>query len=337
MRVFVCEFVTGGGLVGQAMPAGLAREGDMMLRALVGDLADVPGIEVVFPRDARLGDPGLPGRIRWIGQGDDPWRDWAGALAEVDAGWPVAPESAGVLERLSGLVLGAGRTLLACPPAAVRQAASKRLTAQHLVSHGIAALPGMPLPEALAHGLPPAQAGWVVKPDDGAGAEDTLLFRSAEELAQGAPADPAGFIVQPYLPGRAASLSLLCADGRAALLSCNLQDVRIAGGRFRFHGSNVGGSEEHRGLYAPLAARIAAALPDLWGHVGVDLVEATGGPVVLEINPRLTTSYVGLRRALGRNPAALALELLGRDLPAIALPTGRQSARVDVDVDGAAA
>ena len=60
-------------------------------------------------------------------------------------------------------------------------------------------------------------------------------------------------------------------------------------------------------------------------------MEAPGGPVVLEINPRLTTSYVGLRPALGRNPAALVLELLERELDAIALPEARQPARVDVD------
>jgi predicted ATP-grasp superfamily ATP-dependent carboligase len=46
----------------------------------------------------------------------------------------------------------------------------------------------------------------------------------------------------------------------------------------------------------------------LWGYVGVDLVLADAGPIVLEINPRLTTSYCGLRDALGINPAALVLD-----------------------------
>jgi tyramine---L-glutamate ligase len=35
-----------------------------------------------------------------------------------------------------------------------------------------------------------------------------------------------------------------------------------------------------------------------------------GDLVVLEINPRLTTSYAGLGRALGCNPAGLVLDLL---------------------------
>ena len=64
------------------------------------------------------------------------------------------------------------------------------------------------------------------------------------------------------------------------------------------------------GRWARLADRVAAAIPGLWGYVGVDLLLTPAGPVVLEINPRLTTSYCGLRAALGINTAALVLGLL---------------------------
>jgi predicted ATP-grasp superfamily ATP-dependent carboligase len=50
-------------------------------------------------------------------------------------------------------------------------------------------------------------------------------------------------------------------------------------------------------------------MPELWGYAGVDLMQCEQGPRVLEINPRLTTSYAGLRQSLGINPAALVLEL----------------------------
>lgn len=54
------------------------------------------------------------------------------------------------------------------------------------------------------------------------------------------------------------------------------------------------------------AARAAVgALPGLRGHVGVDLVAAPDRCVVIEVNPRLTTSYVGLRRVLRANLAEL--------------------------------
>jgi hypothetical protein len=56
-----------------------------------------------------------------------------------------------------------------------------------------------------------------------------------------------------------------------------------------------------------LAARAIAAMPPAVGFVGVDLVlgPAPDGSedYVIEINPRLTTSYVGLRAAARTNLA----------------------------------
>ena len=83
-----------------------------------------------------------------------------------------------------------------------------------------------------------------------------------------------------------------------------------ADGRFTYRGGKLP-------LEAPLdarARRIAlaaiAALPEPRGYLGVDLVlgEADDGSAdrVIEINPRLTTSYVGLR-ALARSNLAAAM------------------------------
>ena len=63
--------------------------------------------------------------------------------------------------------------------------------------------------------------------------------------------------------------------------------------------------------YAGLASAVARALPGLWGYCGVDFIETDSGPQVLEVNPRLTTSYAGLRRATGLNCAQLVLDLPG--------------------------
>ncbi len=47
---------------------------------------------------------------------------------------------------------------------------------------------------------------------------------------------------------------------------------------------------------AAAAARAVGLVPGLRGYVGVALVLAAGGCFLIEIDPRLTTSYVGLRR-----------------------------------------
>ena len=190
--------------------------------------------------------------------------------------------------------------MIGSDPETIRLTASKTATAAHFCDHGIAAVP-----TGTVAAPPESDHGWVVKPDDGAGCEETWLVRDRRDLVRWE--GEVGRIVQPFVPGRPASLSMLCRDGAARLLSSNLQTIVVEEGRFRHLGGRVGaGLKAHEDL----AVRIAAALPDLRGYVGVDLVDTDDGPLVLEINPRLTTSYAGLRALLGANPAGLVLDLL---------------------------
>ena len=72
-----------------------------------------------------------------------------------------------------------------------------------------------------------------------------------------------------------------------------------------------------------LSQRIAETLPGLWGYIGVDLIRMNDGALtVLEVNPRLTTSYCGLHAALGINVARALLRLVGDDtLPQLKFST----------------
>ncbi|WP_431854775.1 ATP-grasp domain-containing protein [Azospirillum sp.] len=312
-RVFVCEYVTGGGLEDGPMAA-LLPEAEMMVAALVQDLTAVEGVQVTLARDRRLPPPGVPVPLHRV-SADDPWWQWERALAGHDALWPLAPETGGLLERLSRMAADAGVRLLGSAPDAVAVAASKSATAAALAAVGVPVVPTFP-PDA----PPPAGHGWVLKPDDGAGAEGVRRITIWSDVG-----DTAGMVVQSYVPGVPASLSVLCRDGRAWLLSANAQRIEIdAGGAFAYRGSDVGALAGRAAELRPLAEAVAAALPGLWGYVGIDLVLTDAGPVVVEVNPRLTTSYVGLRRALRVNPVALVLALLtGEPHPpdAGALPT----------------
>jgi predicted ATP-grasp superfamily ATP-dependent carboligase len=327
LRILVCEYVTGGGLAGRDLPPSLAREGDMMLAALVKDLGALAGIEVLATRDSRLPPPDFPARFHRVEPGDDPWAVWRALLATADAFWPVAPEQDGILESLSLLARESGRRLIGCRPPAIRLTASKRATAEQLAARGVAAVPGWPPGQ-----IPDAADGWVVKPDRGAGCEDTILFRRRSELEDWLAQDrqATDIVVQPYMTGPAGSLSVLYGDGAAWLLACNRQKVALRDGRFHYLGGVVGGFEAGRGTYRDLAESVGKAIDGLWGYVGIDFVAGRDGPVVLEINPRLTTSYVGLHRALGVNPAGLVLDLLDHGLAATRRPLACDPVEIDL-------
>lgn len=311
MRILVCEYVTGGGMpADRPIPASLAREGDMMLGALLGDLLDVPGVELVVTRDARLAPLSAPVHSICTEGPPASWILWEELTRSVDAVWPIAPETDGALERLTRLVESSGSRLLNSRADAVAVTASKSATASALAAAGLAVAPVWPLDGSKGDG-PKGSGPWVVKPDDGAGCLDTSLLRDPAEWTRWrAATDGAGFVVQPFVAGEPASLSLLCRDGRAWLLTVNRQQVELSGSSFVYRGGIVGGLMSSREL-ARLAQGVASALPGLRGCVGIDFIATPNGPVVLEVNPRLTTSYVGLRRATGMNVAAAVLGLLG--------------------------
>lgn len=326
MKILVLEYITGGGMRQEDIPHSLSIEGEMMLNALVDDLLALSmGLELVVLRDDRL--PLLPHdgiKNVMVGVTDTFMTAWTHWISRCDAAWPIAPETGGILEQLCLDVEIAGKALLACPSVAVRLAASKLATVRRLAESGL------PVVETVAMDgchLPTGNA-FVVKPDDGVGCEGIAVIREHGQLQ--AHANTEGLIVQPLLEGEPASLSVLFASGKARLLSCNRQSIERAGDGFILKGCVVNAFPDADGSMQVLAEKVALAMPELWGYAGIDLMMTENGPVILEINPRLTTSYAGLRLATGENPAGSVLDLLKTgQLPAYSTQTGKPM-RIDI-------
>src|SRR5205814_3910149 len=89
--------------------------------------------------------------------------------------------------------------------------------------------------------------------------------------------------------------------------------------RFTYFGGRLPLEENLDARARRLALAAAAALPNPGGYIGVDLVlgdAADGsGDRVIEINPRLTTSYVGLRALSRTNLAAAMLAVASGQSP----------------------
>ena len=300
VRVHVFEFICGGGLASLPLPASMAREGDLMQAALIADLLEMPGVDVSFARDERLAIPNGPlcaARVCWRSPHEPPSEALAREIAGSDAVWPIAPETDGELERVARCVLAADRVLLGPDPEAIALAGSKRATAQRLAERDLDVVPCFDPGSA----WPAIEGPWIVKPDDGAGGVDARVFRSRDEAAAAADVHQ-GLIAQPWIEGEAMSLSVVAAPDRVVVLSVNRQRLRPSCAAVYLEAIEVN-CEPVGAPLSSLAERVAAAIPGLRGYFGIDFVRTSTGPVVIEVNPRLTTSYAGLRAALGVNVA----------------------------------
>src|SRR5207247_7816026 len=133
-------------------------------------------------------------------------------------------------------------------------------------------------------------------------------------------------LLQEYVSGAPASVSLIGDGRRAVALTVNGQSLS-RGRRLSYRGgvTPLGHRQADRALDA--AVRSCRALPGLRGYIGVDVVLTASDAVVIEVNPRLTTAYLGARVAIDDNIAALALDACMGSLPPA--PRARRSVRFD--------
>jgi predicted ATP-grasp superfamily ATP-dependent carboligase len=321
MRILVHEFASGGGLAGRVVPASLAREGAAMRNALVADLAAIRRHRIVTTVDPRFplkAPPGVevvtlpPGNAALLGS----------LIASADAVWLVAPETEGCLGRLAAKAEGMGKTLLGPGAAAIRRASDKARLPRLLARHGVPHPRTRVLRQGVDWRLAAREVGYpvVVKPARGAGCNGVCLARNARELRHAVNmarrANGRGaLLLQRYVPGVAASVSLLADGRRAVALTVNAQSMR-ASRPFAYGGGTTPLDHPLAGRAVEAALRTCQALPGLCGYVGVDLVLTDSAAVVIEVNPRLTTAYLGVRWALEENIAALALAACAGVLPA---------------------
>lgn len=308
MKVLVFEYITGGGLAAETLPDSLQAEGDLMLRGLVNDLLELTDIDVMVLRDARLQPFAQCLENLMIESPADFESVWPDALARADACWVIAPETGAVLERLCQQIEATGVHLLNSSAESVALTASKSRTTSLLAQNGIPVVDNYPVTDHV-------NGRWIVKPDKAAGCENIHLFpdrRAAENWFSTQP-NQQQWILQPWLPGEHLSLSLLCKQGDAIVLSVNRQLLSENDGQLSLTGCVVNAEEVEEDC-EQLAGKIASLIPGLWGYVGIDLLRTDSGPVVIEINPRLTTSYVGLREAMDINPAGMIMSLLEQPL-----------------------
>lgn len=308
MKLLVFEYITGGGLANRDLPISLATEGRMMLQALLDDLKSVPELELILPLDRRCTDLSLPPNTHVVpvGRCDDINQVLRGLIAESDRVWPIAPETDGILADIARQVKISGKTLLLSDPETIALCANKLATYGHLHAQDLPVVETLSLSRL---GYCPFEEA-VIKPIDGVGCEGSRIIDDSLPF-QTTISDPAAYVLQPLMTGPAVSLSCLFKQSRAWLLCCNRQEVVVEGRQFYLQACLVNTVNEHRDYYQALVERVAQAVPGLWGYVGIDLIEsAEQGPLILEINPRLTTSYVGILQATGINVAEQTLSLL---------------------------
>jgi predicted ATP-grasp superfamily ATP-dependent carboligase len=302
-----------------------------MLRTLISDFK-AAGHSVTTALDSRLSVLNPPVEADSV----LPVSSWKEAQAAVqklaessDATYVIAPESDDVLRSLLASLQGKNVQSLNCFSSAVGRVSDKAVFQDHVKRLGL------PTPECLVFSVHTdaeeiAQAvneeiGFpaIFKPLSGVGCGGLSVVKSKRAVASAVnkiigESSGKNFMAQELIYGVSASVSLISTGGEALPVSLNKQNVSLGtpDSVSTYDGGIVPFDSPQKDAAFSAAKRVGEAFHGLRGYVGVDLVLSEEEPVVIELNPRLTTSYVGLRRVAGFNPAQAIVEaVLERKLP----------------------
>ena len=283
-----------------------------MLDAITDDIAALPGVSVVTTVEAGLR---LSSNVE-VFSVSSPAEEAAvfrKLLPEVDAVLVIAPETDGILAGRCRVVRNSGTASWNCLPETIDLCGDKLLLAEHLRRHEIPTISTTLCDLA----NPSANLSWpvVLKPRDGAGASLTFCVKNPQEWEHAAQtfrdammADKC--LCQPFVPGRALSVSVNCGlEGRQIecmpigeqLLACDHLLFRYLGGTIP-----AKLTDQTRLAIDELVDAACQTMTGLVGYIGFDLVlPPDGDPLIVEINPRLTTSYIGYRQLFqGKIPSS---------------------------------
>lgn len=331
MQVIVYEHVSSGGFAGEPLPAGILSEGFAMLRAVSSDL-QAAGHDVTVLLDSRVAafNPPLDAdNIMQVSSAGEAEKILGKTTKPADAALVIAPESGQVLQSIVERIEAAGLQSLNCLASGIARVASKANLYAHINSLGVH------VPETLlfmdTYGVEKVTAAIqrkmrfpvVFKPLSGTSCAGLSLVQSPCQISVAIDrirksSTDSQFVVQQFIEGTAASVSIISTGREAVPVSLNKQDVTLGAPEAdsSYNGGEVPFDSTLKEKAFAAAKRVVDAFGGLRGYVGVDVVLTKEDVFVVDVNPRLTTSYVGLRKVSLFNPAEVMLNaVLDGELP----------------------
>jgi predicted ATP-grasp superfamily ATP-dependent carboligase len=228
MRVFVYEYICGGGLAGQSLPDSLQSEGWAMLTAVVDDFRRLPDVQTTTLLDPRMAGMVQKRRrktVDWVEPGAE-FALFRDHVRDADFTLVIAPEFDDILFDRCRWTEEVGGRLLGPSSAVVRLAADKLRLAELWQQHDIPT----PTTRSVLDSTRDLRFPLVCKPRHGAGSQANFLIQNEDQLRHalregalmGVRDD---FILQPYAWGTAASVSILLGGAQCYALPAAQQRI----------------------------------------------------------------------------------------------------------------
>ncbi len=330
MNLLIYEHFSAGGFRKEESASSVLSEGFAMLRTAIKEAKNA-GHSVTTILDGQIAEfnPPLDADRRITSasllDAEDSLFEIAG---DCDATYIIAPATDDKLQILAQRMQQSKVTCLTSTARAIAEASNKALLHKKLSNLGLKSPKTIAFaptedPNAAAEAVN-NQLGFpaILKPSKSDGCEALSIVENEQQtrnaIARFSNFEGHNFIAQEFVQGIAASVSLITNGKEAWPITLNQQNISLNSPSrdSTYNGGTTPFNHKQTTSAFTAAKRVTESIDGLQGYIGVDVVLTRKEPIIIEINPRLTTSYIGISRISRMNlMQAIVDSILKRELP----------------------
>ncbi|MFW9930796.1 MAG: ATP-grasp domain-containing protein, partial [Candidatus Thorarchaeota archaeon] len=334
---FIFEFVSGGGYSNELIPSSLFCEGYGMLKSIIEDFHEL-NFEIYTILDRRIAFLSQflkADHIIFVEENSNYLDKFYQVLPQSDSCFIIAPEFLNILYKLTEIAIIYKKELYSVGLKGIKVGASKMSTYKFFKRFQVPTPETFYIPtvnhqfdlEFIYNKFHELNHSIIIKPDDGVGAESILfindenqihdLFETDKVLLD----DSRRYIIQKYIKGTDMSASLIGIPDqnriKTYIVGVNTQNVVLRKGRFN---SQYNGGMTPAQIGSDIRETLQVCLHKLdlshfKGYFGIDFILTTENAIkFIEINPRLTTSYLGIRNIYDIKPLKYIINPNGNNI-----------------------
>lgn len=319
MRILIYEYFSGGGLSNDPLAFSIFSEGFGILKCLISDFK-ADGHYIITILDSRISNLDFSktkaDKIIKIEKLNDLYSVIKKLSNNIDAAYIIAPEKNGILQKIIRLIENAKIISLNCTISGINCVSNKVNLYKFLKDNNIKT------PKSIFFNTfdemiiikKTIQKNFsypvLIKPSFGTDCEGIKIIEKESDLKKTIEQTRnkfgnSIFIIQEFIRGTNTSICFLNTINKFKAISLNKQYIFL--GKREEKSEYKGGlipyksSLEKRAITS--SKKIIKSIPGLTGLIGVDFIFTKNEVFVIEVNPRITTSYIGLREIININLA----------------------------------
>jgi len=327
-KIFIFEFVSGGGYNQVDIPSSLFCEGYAMLRTTIEDFKKL-GFQIITLLDKRISHLARylkTDMVKFVNLRDDFLEIYTKCVKESTFCFIIAPEFSKHLYNLTQIAKDLKKKILSIDLNGVWLGTSKLETYKYFIANKVNTPKSYKIPlkggqmdvDFILQKFDQLSNSIIMKPEDGAGSELIYHFTTKDQILQLFERAKAkldinrSYIVQEFIDGDDLSISIINRANSEKnnvmdqiILSINAQNVQnIDSNKDSLYLGGFTPVENYKALRNKFEKILKSMdLTSFQGYFGIDFIKKADNSIYfIEINPRLTTSYIGIRNVLDFNP-----------------------------------